>query len=509
MVLKSIKNVIKQALGRHYEPWVRNPYFALRIYTHSLIAELSQFKRGQTFLIVKPRELQLQLQAWSLRERWNPFLSIWAALVASRIRRLESRYRHYYQRYSDALRDLPTDLSPCSTLLLVSGSLNSGGSERQAVLTALGLEQRGLQSLKLAVVYLRSEAERFYQHKLEAAGLPVIEFNRDTSHDESDGLQPLLRTVNMLPFVLRDVADYVRTLMMLRPKMVHLWLDEVNIKGGFAAVAAGVPRIILSGRSFPPSNFRLYQAYMREGYCWLLKQPGVTLINNSAAGAGGYERWLGLRPGSVRVVHNGFDFDEKLLSSCRKCRVEYRRRNGIPLDAPLVGTVIRLSEEKRPLLWAEIAARIGKAVPEAHFLVVGDGPLRKELEARAARPDLAGRLHVVGTEKQVLEAIATMDLFLLTSRLEGLPNVLIEAQAIGVPVVTTRVGGAPEALDHKHTGWVLGSDKPERVAAEIVSLLKDQSWRDAAAKAGPEFVKNRFGLERMLDETVQLYQCPP
>ncbi len=78
-----------------------------------------------------------------------------------------------------------------------------------------------------------------------------------------------------------------------------------------------------------------------------------------------------------------------------------------------------------------------------------------------------------------------------------------------VPVVTTRVGGAPEALEDNHTGWVLGSDKPERAAVEIASLLKNDIWLQAAAKAGPEFVKSRFGLERMLDETVQLYECPP
>ena len=108
--------------------------------------------------------------------------------------------------------------------------------------------------------------------------------------------------------------------------------------------------------------------------------------------------------------------------------------------------------ENRSLTW--VAAGIAlisiglnaRAVPEAHFLVVGDWPLRNEFEARAVQPDLAGRMHVVGLEKQSLEAMAAMDIFLLSSRLEGLSNVLIEAQALGVPVVTTRAGGTPETL---------------------------------------------------------------
>lgn len=451
------------------------------------------------------RRLQLRAQACRCKSAWNPLRWLVCPLLEAATYILERFYRQYFRRFGIALAALPSNTTVSRGLLLVSGSLGSGGSERQTVLTALGLTRRGLQPLELAVVYLRSEAERFYLHKLESAGMKVLEFDRDTSRDGSDRLQPLMRAMNTLPSVLRDVADYARTLAAVSPEIVHLWLDEVNLKGGLAAVAAGVPRIILSGRNLPPNNYLLYHPYMREAYHWLLRQPGVTLINNSAAGARAYERWLGLREGSIRVVYNGFDFDEPLLSACRKGRAEYRERHGIPQDAPLVGTVIRLSEEKRPLLWAEIAAHIGWTLREAHFLVAGDGPLRNELEARAVKSDLAGRLHVVGVEKQALEAMAAMDLFLLSSRGEGLPNVLVEAQALGVPVVTTQAGGAPEAVDHGRTGWVLGNHKPERAAAEIVRFLRDPIWLRTAGAAGPNFVKSRFGLERMLDETLDVY----
>lgn len=520
-VFLSIKEYIKKRLGDRYEVIIRQPYVRLRRLKRVIVLEFINFlpysirKHIQPLtsleeeLIYKTRDLQLRLQLRMIQKgKRHPLWFTWYLLMIARVRRLESHYRQYYRHLDAVCAASRADVVARSGVLLISGSLAAGGSERQVVVTAIGLARRLATPVALAVVNVGTELLRFYHHQLDAAGLSVIELNRDGSQDEASGENSLLRVMKAMPMALTGVEDYARTLLAKRPEIVHLWLDEVNIKGGLAAVAAGVPRIILSSRSLPPNNFLLYQSYMREGYRWLLRQPGVTLINNSTAGARAYERWLGLRKGSIKVVHNGFDFDADLLERCREQRTDYRERHGIPPTVPVMGTVIRISEEKRPLLWAEIAARVGKIIPEAHFLVVGDGVLRKELEMRAAQPDLVGKLHIVGLEKQALEAMAAMDLFLLSSRGEGLPNVLVEAQALGIPVVTTRVGGAPEALQHKITGWVLSDDRPEHAAAEIVRLLKDPAWLHAAGKAGPEFVKGRFGLERMLDETMQLYESP-
>ena len=526
--IRDTKAFVKKISGRNYEYWIRRPLIALRSLKRKIIMRPQSIPRavmqrldragkcpqlllGEVWMRLQRRtaenvrSLQLRIHVYLGKPRWHPLRLLVCPILEMVVRVLERRYRRYFLRFGEVVTTLRHTVTDRYSLLLMSGTLGPGGSERQTVLTLMGLTRRGLRSVSLAVCYLRTEYERFYQHKLETTGMPFTEFNRDTSKDDSEDLREMLRAVSRLPAELHDVADYARTLAVQCPQLVHLWLDEVNIKGGLAAVAAGVPRIVISGRNLPPNNFYLYQPYMREGYRWLLRQPGVTLINNSAAGARAYERWLGFPKGSIRVVHNGFDFDERLLAACREGRAEYRERHGIPLKAPMVGTVIRLSEEKRPLLWAEIAARIGRVIPEAHFLVVGDGPLRAELEARAACPDLAGRLHIIGLEKQPLAAMAAMDLFLLSSRGEGLPNVLIEAQSLGVPVVTTRVGGAPETLEHKRTGWVLKNASPVVAAAVITRLLADKQWLAQAGLAGRDFVHSRFGLERMLDETLEIY----
>lgn len=416
-------------------------------------------------------------------------------------------YRRGYVRFGEALagRQREWNVSACSGVILMIGALGPGGAERQAVLTLAGFARRGYGPLRLVCSFLRTEAQRFFLPHMESAGVPAGELERDAPLDNDPACAPLFMAVQKLPSALCGVGDYVRTLLVRRPAVAHFWLDECNIKGGLAAVAVGVPHIVLGLRSLPPCNFALHMPYMREGYRWLAKKPGVTLLNNSAAGARAYEKWIGLPDGTIRVVHNGFDFEPAAISRYRKGRDDYRSRHGIPGAAPLFGTVIRMTEEKRPFLWLEIAAAVRRQIPEALFLVVGDGPLRGEMEDRAAREDLRGAVFMVGHEMEAFAAIAAMDMFLLTSRAEGLPNVLVEAQALGVPVVTTNVGGAPETVNHGVTGWVLERDDCCHAADVLVELIRDQIWLSRAREAGPIFVREAFGVERMLDETIAAY----
>jgi len=467
-----------------------------------------------------------RLIAWGIRVLWENLLShryllaieIHALSFRQRLQRMtlmaflaffDGRYRKHFINFGRTLALLSQPAEPASrtAILLTIGTLGPGGSERQAVLTLIGLAGRNYRPLELLCLHLQSQTERFFLPQLAAAGITVNELERDTAHDAKLGCEPALKAALALPYHLRDVANYVSTLSVRRPSVLHAWLDETNIKAGLAAVAMGVPRIVLGLRSLPPINFPLHQPYMREGYRWLAKQPGVVLLNNSVAGARAYEEWIGLPEGTIRVVHNGFAFDTDLLASYRNSRNDYRARHGIPVTAPLIGTVIRLTEEKRPLLWLEIAAAVRRQLPDAHFLIVGDGPLRGELEARSKRDDLQGAVHLAGYEKEALAAIAAMDVFLLTSRAEGLPNVLVEAQALGVPAVTTKVGGAPETVCHGVTGWILERDDSQHAADILVKLLQDESWRSKVRREAPDFVRSAFGVERMLDQTVAIYDA--
>ena len=139
------------------------------------------------------------------------------------------------------------------------------------------------------------------------------------------------------------------------------------------------------------------------------------------------------------------------------------------------------------------------------FLLVGDGPLREEARRRAQACGIGDRIVMPGYEKHAAVAIAAMDVFLLTSRLEGLPNVLIEAQALGVPVLTTDVGGAAETLVHGRTGYAIVPQSAELLADGVLQILGDRAWREVARKTAKQFVRERFSMSQMVDQTLDAY----
>lgn len=417
-------------------------------------------------------------------------------------------YRHLFSRLSEK-----RSVDRCketgylrSGAIFIIGGLGAGGSERQLTLTMTTLAKEKYGPLLLFCRSLAKPQDRFYLPQVEAAGIPVNELYRDDMPADSLEYGLLRGKTQKFLWFLYDVADYVRTFYVHRPAVAHLWLDEVNIKGGIAAVITGIPRIVLGLRSLPPCNFALHQPYMREGYRWLIRQRNVVVVNNSFAGARAYERWLGLLDGTIHVIHNGFDFDTVNIAYDITNRRDYRSFYNFPDNGVVVGTVIRMTEEKRPMLWLEVAAAVRRQIPNIRFLIAGDGPMMNEMKIRAGHEDLDGSVYFTGNVQKVYTCIAVMDIFLLTSRAEGFPNVLIEAQASGVPVVTTDAGGASETLRHGITGWVLEQHDVSYIADILVKLINDHEWRETASKEAMKFVKKAFNLQAMIDQTLTLYQ---
>jgi glycosyltransferase involved in cell wall biosynthesis len=184
-----------------------------------------------------------------------------------------------------------------------------------------------------------------------------------------------------------------------------------------------------------------------------------------------------------------------------------RRELNIPANAPIVGGMFRFNAEKRPFLWLEAASRVARAMPEAHFVLFGNGRLRAKMQRMAKSLGIAARLRMPGVFAPSLLGLSLFDLLLLTSSGEGTPNVLLEAQWLGVPIVTTDAGGAKEAIDPGVTGLVAGEDKAT-IANTVIEALEDKVFRDRARSAGPRFVAERYGMERMIRETLAAYGYP-
>ncbi len=393
---------------------------------------------------------------------------------------------------------------PTPRVVLVNHSLSMGGTERQLVNTAAALRRHGLADITLVCERRRDYGLRDpFGAALQAMAVPIVEIPDTVDADQAAPWAGRRHAGRGLPAALVDDALFYAALFeRLRPDVVHAWQDASNVKAGLGAVLAGVPSVVLSLRNLRPTRFDHGTSWMWPGYRALSERTNVAILANSAAGARDYAAWLGLSAGRIAVVPNAVE-SRHWQRRDDPAVAEFRRRHDLR-DGPVVGSIFRFYPEKDPLLWLSAAALVAARRPDVQFVLVGEGPMRSRMEAEAIRLRLTDRLHLVGEIDDPGVALASMDVFALASVLEGLPNVVLEAQAAGVPVVATDAGGMAEALDPGRTGLVVARD-PEALATGMLRALEDAIWAAAARDAGPKFVAAHFGPARMLAGLLPCY----
>lgn len=412
------------------------------------------------------------------------------------------------------IRPDPDGALEAGRILLVTGSLCAGGAERQVATTAVSLARSG-HEVEVLSMYSGVPATEFYRELVESHVTirTLTDFPSLLSRTADSQLKPHLdrlqqvdcrALLKLFPATLREeIVMMAASFMLLKPSVVHLWQDHTNLVGGVAALLAGAPRIILAGRNVAPHHFEYHRHYMRSVYRFLLRFPEVQMINNSAAGARSYAEWLSLPETRIGVVRNAVD------TGFFKWSVEdvaaLRNKWGVPDGSPLVGGVFRFSPEKDPLLWLDSIAIVSQKLPKARFVLLGEGEMQTKIEQRLCELGLSDRVRVAGLVRDMGNAMAAFDVLLLTSKNEGLPNVLIEAQLAGCPVVTTDVGGTAETLVPGVTGWVVSRREKQLLADAVCRTLVDKDWRERACALGQKNAKDNFSVERLLSDTLVVY----
>jgi len=278
--------------------------------------------------------------------------------------------------------------------------------------------------------------------------------------------------------------------------LVHAHLPLAGVVARFAGRLARVP-VVYTEHNLQ-ERYHPLTAHANR-LTWGLQRQVVAV---SGEVAGSIARRFGARV-PVTVVQNGIEIpDLEELSSGRQ---EVRRNLGIDEAAEVVGAVAVLRSQKRFDLWLEAAREIAASRPAARFLIVGDGPLRSELEALATELELAERIVFAGLQTGVRPYLAAMDLFLISSEFEGLPLALLEAMAARLPVVATRVGGIPEVIETERSGVLVDFGDPHVLAVEVSRLLGDSEARRSLGRAARSRVEAGFSVARMARELEAIY----
>jgi glycosyltransferase involved in cell wall biosynthesis len=421
------------------------------------------------------------------------------------------------------MRPTVDSLSFLGIVAMITGSLGAGGAERQLIATSRTLQRAaragqpiaGYDILGPVVVICRSMQSRaggdFFLPELQQEGIEVKEFQDFPEYGGYAQHSLARRWRSLMPYLAPQIREgtlrLTDMLRVLAPQVVHIWQDGAILTTGLAAVLAKVPRIVLNVRTMPPvDRTDRYHPEYPLLYRSLLAMPGIRLSANSRITANRYAEWLEVAHDRVSVVYNSVELRSTTpLSGSESLLNEFTART--PEARVTVGGILRFDTNKRPMLWLDIAAALQREIIDARFIMVGDGPLLETSIEYAARLGIRDRVLFTGYRADIGFWLGQLDAFLLISRHEGLPNVVIEAQLHGVPVVSTPAGGCIEAIAPAGRDLILSSAETvdiDEAVARLAGLIRS-GRRETLAEQARDWASSAFSVEQMISATLDLY----
>jgi glycosyltransferase involved in cell wall biosynthesis len=322
----------------------------------------------------------------------------------------------------------------------------------------------------------RSEAalirDRWLGATLRGRGVPVT-ILRYASHRFAVTLRDLVKLIRA-----RGVA------------VLHTHEFFMNTLGLMASRLTGVPFVAtVHGRNYYSDRARRRIAYR------LIGRFAGRLVTVSEANKRFLAERVGIPPRRVQVIPNGVPLDDKASAAARSA---LRESLGLNQDHAIIGTLGSLYPVKGHSYLIDAAPAILGRFPQAVLLIVGQGGLREELEADAARLGIAARVRFLGHREDVHDLLSIYDIFVLPSLSEGMPLALLEAMAAGLPAVASQVGGVTEVLEDRKTGFLVPPGDSRALADAIMTLLGNPPLANELAAAARQMAATRFSLAGML-----------
>ncbi len=299
-----------------------------------------------------------------------------------------------------------------------------------------------------------------------------------------------------------DLGALIRLYRLLRQeniRIIHTHLIQADICGFVAGKIAGVPVIISTKHN--PDKFR-----KRFSICvWL---DGIFSNHSDRVIAVSYAvkdfliKWEKISKDRFTVIHNGVDLREFNVDTDIPAK---KRELGISLSSQVIGSVGRLDHQKGHMFFLKAIPKILEDVPDVKFVFVGDGPLRNKLEETSRELKVNQNIIFTGVRHDIPEILSIMDVFVLPSIFEGFGIVLLEAMAMGKPIVASRVGGIPEIVNDGLTGVLVEPANPSAIASSVVKLLKKTVEAKRIGNAGRAEVERKFTADAMARKIEGVY----
>ena len=371
-------------------------------------------------------------------------------------------------------------------LLLVIGSFEIGGAEKQMFTLVRAIQDYGIS----CHVFSLQRGGPLSSHFSEL-GVPV----------HSGGL--VKGDIYKRPWKLLSAEiSLIRLILKLKPRVVHSYLPLATFMGALAGRLCRVPLVITSRRSLGKYQeryraLRLFDLLANKfSHCVTVNSKSVwndVLVRDN------------VDPKKLVLIYNGVDHSN--FDVPREVRVELRKKTGFTHSHKVVTVVANLIPYKGHAELLDAAAAVLDQIPSSRFWLVGrDRGIEKYLKQKARELGILNRVIFAGERSDIPNILAASDILVLPSHEEGFSNVILEAMAAGLPLVATRVGGAQEAVLDGVTGWLVQPNRPKELATKIVDLLNNPKRSKEWGERGKERVKKEFGIEKMVEEHLMLYQ---
>ena len=359
-------------------------------------------------------------------------------------------------------------------ILYVVGNFVAGGAERHL----LELWRR-IDRARFEVEIACFKREGQFLADVEALGWPVHDLGLGRRIYDAGGMRGFARLVGI-----------VRR---FRPHVVHGYLFGPNLFAAMAGRLMGVPAVVVAKRNM--------DAFEKPGQVALQRvahrlATHVTAVSEAVADT---VVALGVPRDRITVIPNGVD------ASRFEGATADRARLGVNGDRVVVGSVGCLAVRKDYGTLLDALAQIRAQGLDPWVVLVGDGPERGNLEARAHALGLSDRVRFLGERSDVDRLLPAFDVFVLSSREEGIPNALLEAMAAGRPSVATAVGGNREVLEDGHTGWIVPPQSPEALAGALADALRRPDEARRRGEAARRSMLEHHSIEAMVRRHEDFY----
>ncbi len=364
-----------------------------------------------------------------------------------------------------------------------------GGAQENTVYTAARLDPKRFSVQVVSGAQTGSEGSLIEETRQQGIPLTII--------------PELVRQISPL----KDLQALFKLILILRQsqcKLLHTHSSKAGILGRLAGRIAGTPVIIhtVHGWSFHQHMSPRLRSFYIILERWMAKYTQALVTVSQKDIEKGLQAGIG-RPEQYHLIRSAIPmetFDPSLYN-----RQEIRQNLGIPESAVVIGNIGRFSPQKTPFDWVKDAVLLGEREPNAFFLLVGDGPLRREVETQINLVGLRERCLLTGLQRDIPNLLAAMDIFLLTSLWEGLPRVIPQAMAMELPVLAYSVDGVQEIIQHTENGYLFQPKDIDSIVDACIKLIHAPERRAELGRSGRQRVLQDYDLQQMITQLTALY----